>query len=750
VSAAVPWGTLVPLSGMGVAGRGSVAAAAALAATGGGDAEVQQLRAHYEWQVRRQDEELRALQQRMGRLEQRRAEVKESWERERQGLVREISRYAAVLTRYAIPLEEACEGASLEQPWVPASSLDAKMRRLNGLLLEDPPRKRLVGNRALAERTSPDDLEGSSTTAMPAGSIASTLQAMFPHATIRTQAPEAEDDVGIDRSPLGRGGANRIPREKAGSAGDRQPGAAVDAEVSELAERLEGTTQSQIDERAKRALQSLAPAEACEVLRKVEDLVMAQGGRCRNLSSILQSVCRKLERRSAWRGNIAVADGSTNGGSAGAPGRPRDLPGVADTTGLEQTAVLTRRQENAASRSGSEARASADENRAERRSSSRTWQRKRRDRADSEADGDEGPGNPNTVAQAVPRAAESNEASASDDVGSTAVGTANATHGSGPCRIGRRSDAGSSELDEASIEDGSGDEERETAASRNYWTPRRVERAAQRGFELRQRGEGWEMKLAMAALDPPITEAGIERYCEWLRARLSAFQEEHGPQALRHCCSEVDFSSNGLGNQAVWMLLETLAQYEVHAASLKLYKNRISQGGVLAMCEFIRANRRAGPVHEMHLSHNEIDDESALELLRTLQEQRPRYPPRRHPEGSHAAAGGGPVPVPVWLRLNQNRIRDPPSALRAIESEGISYCAARNAHGCGPGKCARAECPLVHLYLFADQAPRRRDRDRDGARDGAHGGGVGDANAGASRRKRGRKTRFRDQEPAGG
>jgi len=105
-----------------------------------------------------------------------------------------------------------------------------------------------------------------------------------------------------------------------------------------------------------------------------------------------------------------------------------------------------------------------------------------------------------------------------------------------------------------------------------------------------------------------------------------------------------------------------------------LFKNRISKAGVLAICEFIRANKRAAAVHEMHLSHNEIDDESAHELLRTLQEQRPRYPPRRPVEG---AEEGTTALVPVWVRLNHNRIRDPSTVLRAFEVEGITFCAAR-------------------------------------------------------------------------
>merc|ERR1719503_141653 len=150
----------------------------------------------------------------------------------------------------------------------------------------------------------------------------------------------------------------------------------------------------------------------------------------------------------------------------------------------------------------------------------------------------------------------------------------------------------------------------------------------------------------------------MERYCVWLRQRLTAFRDEQGSGALRHCRGEVDFSNNGLSNQMVWMLLETLAQHDVHAALLKFFRNQISHGGVLAICEFIRMNARADAVQELHLSHNEIDDESALELLRTFASERPRYPPRRVSDST-----GEPFVAPVWLRLNHNRIRAPAQVL---------------------------------------------------------------------------------------
>jgi len=132
---------------------------------------------------------------------------------------------------------------------------------------------------------------------------------------------------------------------------------------------------------------------------------------------------------------------------------------------------------------------------------------------------------------------------------------------------------------------------------------------------------------------------------------------------------------------------------------LKLFANDISQGGVLAICEFIRMNERTEPLQELHLSHNEIDDESALELLRTLHFQCPRYPPRRMAEGT-----GDMVLAPVWLRLNHNRVRDPSAVRLAAEAEGITICTASDRNVCGTSRCGQHQCPLVHLYSFDTQS----------------------------------------------
>lgn len=265
--------------------------------------------------------------------------------------------------------------------------------------------------------------------------------------------------------------------------------------------------------------------------------------------------------------------------------------------------------------------------------------------------------------------------------------------------------------------DASGDEARcspsppaeQQAAADEHWTERCLERAARRGFELRQRGDQWDLKLLMGSLEPPLTEAAMERYCKWLRGRLTAICAEHGAATLRRCRAEVDFSRGALSNQMVWNLLETLSQHEVHAERLKLFGNRISHGGVLAICEFIRTNRRAEPLQELHLSHNDIDDLSAFELLRALHQERPRYPARRlQGEGSSDTAR-----APVWLRLDHNRIRNAGYVLQAAENEGISVCVASDRSACGTSKCCRAQggdCPLVHLHAFSVQERSARAR----------------------------------------
>jgi len=567
-------------------------------ASSGADSDAP-LREQLAWQVRRQEDEINEMQRRLSELESKRAEVRQNWDREREALMREVARYRDVLERYAIPLEEACERVVapfaghreqlLSQPscgyvgatdnanvgsgsdmglagcaaglgalgnastFATVSSLDSKMQRLNGLL--EGPRRRAkessaadaAGATGEAARDQADEAPAAEAAAggededfLEPDAIAGTLREMFPHAVVRTQQVDEEVD-----------------------------------EVSERAAKLERRTQSEIDDRARKALLSLPTSCALEALQKVDDLVESQGGRCRNLSSILQSICRKLERRTA-----------ASSARSGAGGSLDDRP---------------------------------------------------------------------------------NEAASGSREG--AKGGASAAAGSGAAE---------------------------------FWTAARVESAAASGFELLRAGSAdgaCGLRISMRGTSPPLTEAAVERYCDWLRTRLGEVRQQRGQASLHHCCAEVDFSNNGLGNQEVWLLLATLAQYQVHTAVLNLDGNRISQAGVLALCEFIRSNCLAGPLHEMHLANNDIDDESALELLSTLHQLSPKYPPKRRCEEAEE-----PVTVPVWIHMSHNTVRDSAKILKELQAEGIDYCCGNSADGCGPTRCSRSDCPLLHLPAFSEQS----------------------------------------------
>lgn len=255
--------------------------------------------------------------------------------------------------------------------------------------------------------------------------------------------------------------------------------------------------------------------------------------------------------------------------------------------------------------------------------------------------------------------------------------------------------------------DGSEPERTSSALGSEPWTASRFEKLAQQGgFSVREAGTpqatgGMSMDIIiwMCELDPMWGDKNMVGYCSWLRQRLQKLQKELGVHSLRHCRAEVDFSRNGLSDAAVGFLLEALLQSEIHVTILKLFANRIGSVGVQHLCSFVQ--KVGMPIHEVHLSHNEIEDTSALELIKGLVADG-RYPPIRARD-----TGQSDDPYPVWIRLNNNRISDPKWVTRTAEAEsGAWICQARNRYVCGPGRCEQrhgSQCPHVHLCAFNSQ-----------------------------------------------
>ena len=86
-----------------------------------------------------------------------------------------------------------------------------------------------------------------------------------------------------------------------------------DARVFELACGLQAKTESLIDDKAVKTLQGLPVEAALGALRKTDHLIRSQGGGCRSLSVLLQSLCRVVDP--SW------TDKSAASGTSGAARR---------------------------------------------------------------------------------------------------------------------------------------------------------------------------------------------------------------------------------------------------------------------------------------------------------------------------------------------------------------------------------------------------------------------------------------------
>eukprot|EP00438_Fugacium_kawagutii_P032653 Skav206875 [mRNA] locus=scaffold898:151384:152455:- [translate_table: standard] len=69
---------------------------------------------------------------------------------------------------------------------------------------------------------------------------------------------------------------------------------APEEELQQHLSHLESLAGMEIDDRAKGSLLRMSPAQGKLALRKVEDIIQEQQGFCHNLSSMVQSVCRKM------------------------------------------------------------------------------------------------------------------------------------------------------------------------------------------------------------------------------------------------------------------------------------------------------------------------------------------------------------------------------------------------------------------------------------------------------------------------
>ncbi|CAE8712885.1 unnamed protein product, partial [Polarella glacialis] len=212
-------------------------------------------------------------------------------------------------------------------------------------------------------------------------------------------------------------------------------------------------------------------------------------------------------------------------------------------------------------------------------------------------------------------------------------------------------------------------------SSGTAWSASRFDRVCRQpgAFEFKQssrvdpsEGPTWDLRIKMSELDPPLNDDGMQIYCRWLREALQKAREEHGIRSLRQIRAEISFARNGMGDDAVDRLLQSLQRLELRVASLNLSGNLLGTLGVGHVCEFIRGASFA--VLEVNLSQNLLDDAAVLELVRLFAEC-PRYPARMSRSES------------VRLNLSSNCVKNVSRIFRKIEGmPGLSVLVSKGRH----------------------------------------------------------------------
>eukprot|EP00386_Alphamonas_edax_P007104 GDKI01023386.1.p1 GENE.GDKI01023386.1~~GDKI01023386.1.p1 ORF type:complete len:302 (-),score=53.51 GDKI01023386.1:267-1172(-) len=173
------------------------------------------------------------------------------------------------------------------------------------------------------------------------------------------------------------------------------------------------------------------------------------------------------------------------------------------------------------------------------------------------------------------------------------------------------------------------------------------------------------------------------------------FHLPHRPVIRAH----VTLSQNQISDAGLKALVDVLLARRVHCSILRLYKNRIGDSGCWEIVRLLENTPE--PIHELHLSHNFITERGATGLVAKIASHGgyPRADPR-NPKRS----------IPIWLRLEHNKIADPQKFLEFVSKEkNVSCCWNNNRKQCGPSSCIHghaSKCPLIHFFLIESQNHR--------------------------------------------
>lgn len=607
--------------------------------TGEDPGQLMQLKAEYEWQIQSKDQKFRDLQQRLGRVEAERAKMQSDFDRDRLGLMRHLKQLSAAVEMHGIAVEGAGPSEELSRPHTSSSAASAPAKGKKKGLNSNMEKLNSLLHCPVSGKGQDKGKSKAAAAASYKGGAAATVGQRREKGTT-TFGKGSHDMSAVSESAVPSGSASQPGGNGIGK-GTRQnargsAGAGPKPRVS-FPEEL---------------VQSVLAEPSNE-----EGEVSPSGSVTRSmLAEEVASGLRALEQRTASVLDLQARD------------TLKALSANDALEALRRTEDLVQDKDNHCDNVSSVLQSVCHKIR--RRNTDGSGRK-----AVCRARGGQ-------ESASSPRHAPSQTAESE-----TGSGAGDAREATDPRNQRTSKDAKESRAPQSGVH----------RAGAGVWSTGRFDHLARRGAFVIERDDdsNWSLKIRMQELEPALIDEDMQVYCRWLHQRLQGLRQELDLRSLRQLRTEVNFSRNGLTDDAVARLLQALQRSELHVVCLNLYANRIGPVGARHISDFLWEASSA--VREVHLSHNEIDDDAAVEMIRLLADH-PKYQPRK------GGSGVGELLHPVWLRLNNNSIQQPRNVLRVLENElGITFCLARNRHSCGPTKCAcrgSSGFPLLHLHSF--------------------------------------------------
>ena len=166
----------------------------------------------------------------------------------------------------------------------------------------------------------------------------------------------------------------------------------------------------------------------------------------------------------------------------------------------------------------------------------------------------------------------------------------------------------------------------------NMWTDNYFERLATHKKALILRPPTREVFtkslicVDMSEGSPPLTDKGMASWCEWFQCKMIEYVSVHGSDSLPQSRADINFANNEISDEGLRSLLEVLLNFQIHVARLQLSGNNLTSAGMIALTDFVQQNTKPHPIWELHLAFNRVEDHAIKQFVDVIDGDK-RYPP---------------------------------------------------------------------------------------------------------------------------